>query len=546
MNKNFRILAVALGLTTLCTAWLIEPLVEPKHVAIYHWAESPSVLFGPALVEFVVTWLLIALLLLLARREGRRRAAVWMGILIFVPWTVLRNVRLLWPNTALTRIHLNSWFLIVPVLWLALVLLWRPANAARYERVIGWASKSLMFVALSGALFLSEFLLFWWQARSLNDPRPLHHEISQVQPRPRILWIVMDELSFLQTYAHRYPGLQLPAFDSMAAQSADFTHVAPAGAWTQVVLPSLFEGKLATAMESSPGGQLLLKDARSGKWQRFDQHDTVFQDALDNDYRTSVAGWFNPYCRIAPAVLDDCYWTYDFVLQNGMSLSGSFRSNLRNSSAVLIEMFIGGGAFNQMLSRWLPIPHMHDRERALHITEFRELYKRADEVLYDRAADFALLHLPIPHPPGIYDRATGHLSTGESTYIDNLALADKYLAHIQQVLKETGQWDSSTVIVMGDHGWRTKMIWEGSSDWTAEEQRASRGGKFDRRPVYLVKLPNEHSGVRIDAPFQAVRTRSLLDALMAGTIRSDDDLQQWVRNPPQKKTGPQTTQAMLQ
>jgi hypothetical protein len=60
-----------------------------------------------------------------------------------------------------------------------------------------------------------------------------------------------------------------------------------------------------------------------------------------------------------------------------------------------------------------------------------------------------LLHLPIPHPNGIYDRHTGQLATAGSSYIDNLALADRCLAGIRRTLVESGQWDSATVVVMG-------------------------------------------------------------------------------------------------
>jgi hypothetical protein len=82
---------------------------------------------------------------------------------------------------------------------------------------------------------------------------------------------------------------------------------------------------------------------------------------------------------------------------------------------------------------------------------------------------------------------------------------------------------------MGDHSWRTQSLWEHSPWWTDEGQRASEGGKFDDRPAYIVKLAGQHEGVRIDAPFQAMETHDLLDALIARKVRSAADLQTWVR-----------------
>ena len=38
--------------------------------------------------------------------------------------------------------------------------------------------------------------------------------------------------------------------------------------------------------------------------------DTIFQQALADGYETGIAGWYNPYCRILPSVLDRCFWRY--------------------------------------------------------------------------------------------------------------------------------------------------------------------------------------------------------------------------------------------
>ena len=57
-----------------------------------------------------------------------------------------------------------------------------------------------------------------------------------------------------------------------------------------------------------------------------------------------------------------------------------------------------------------------------------------------------------------------------------------------------------------------------------EEQEASHGGRYDPRPVYVVKLAGQSTGMRVDTPFSAVHTRTLLDALMRRDIRSPQDL----------------------
>jgi hypothetical protein len=147
--------------------------------------------------------------------------------------------------------------------------------------------------------------------------------------------------------------------------------------------------------------------------------------------------------------------------------------------------------------------------------------------LDDRSAGFVLIHMPIPHPNGIYDRRTDRFALTNSNYVDNLALADKFLSHVRSKLERSGQWDASTIVIMADHSWRTKMIWENMPAWTKEEQIASQGGQFDDRPAYIVKLPEQHMSARIDVPFAALNTRRLFDALLAQKIQSAGELSAW-------------------
>ena len=78
--------------------------------------------------------------------------------------------------------------------------------------------------------------------------------------------------------------------------------------------------------------------------------------------------------------------------------------------------------------------------------------------------------------------------------------------HVQVLLEQRGEWDSSTVVVMGDQSWRTKRNWVGTPQWTSEDQLASRGGQFDDRPAYIDKLRGQQVGATIDTRYEAIRT----------------------------------------
>jgi hypothetical protein len=522
LKKISGTIGVALGVTTIFLFWILDPLISSSHEEIYHWDGTASQLFVTPILDFCAFWLVLTLVLLFAGK--RFRLATWCGIIALTPWVDLHNWGYLSHKT------IPAWLsILVLALGLStfplLLALWRSKFPERFEHIQEFATAVFVFSAFCGILILSRYAWFGWQARDLNAELPFHgtvHDGPALAGRPRIIWILFDELSYNQVYERRLPGLKLPAFDALAAQATVFTHTIPAGAMTEIVLPSLLTGEPFTAIHpSSSGRQLSLRNA-TGAWQQFDQHDTIFQDALNLKYSTAVAGWYNPYCRILPDVLDHCFWSFGLSAKNSMAPDAPLLSNLMQPWT----QFFRDGPGHPVTS-FLHFSVQNDLDAKQHISDYVALSVEADRILDDRSAGFALIHMPIPHPNGIYDRKTDSFALTHSDYLDNVALADKFLEHVRSKLEPGGQWDSSTVVVMADHSWRTASMWKDSPDWTEEEETASQGGKFDDRPAYIVKLPGEHAGARIDAPFAALSTRRLFEALLAQKIRSKEDLSAW-------------------
>ncbi len=519
-----RALGIALGLTSIALLWVVGPAINPSHYAVYHWSRPASALFLPIVLDFCLVWLAVAIALRTAETRPRARLALWLIILLFLPSIALKSWSLYMgtiPSHGLSR-SLAAGALASYVFLLGF---WRSTWYTAFNRVVGFGYTVLLFAAVSGLALLTETLWSAEAARGLNDP-PAHPltELVSYRSRPhRVIWIVLDELAYRQVYEHRYPGLKLPAFDALAQESTVFTDVLPVGNLTENVMPALMTGHPVDRIESSPAGWPSMHDPNTGAWSAFNQHDTVFQDALNAGANTGVAGWHNPYCRLLRNVLDRCAWSNDLQLSNGMFSDASVLANM----LAPLELFATKGVPLHLLQTVVPVEAANVRSADVHAREFQRISVAADGLLRDRNAGFVLLHLPIPHPPGIYNRRTGEMTDEGATYIDNLALADEYMAHVRELLSRTGQWDSSTLVVMGDHGWRAHR-WRTDLGWTAEEEAASDGGTFDTRPAYLVKLPGERRGGRISAAFPALRTRALLDALLHRQLRSPEDLARWV------------------
>ncbi len=519
---------IALGFATIFMLASIEPVVEPEQRAFYHWSGPAARFFLPTAIHFLAVWLALTLLLWASRSPGRKRVMLWSGLLLVVPWSILKSLEalgLVHPN------HLGRVFFLGALLaTILLTAFWRPTFARRFESFVASASTVLIFLGLFGGLMLCRLAWYGWQGTLLASQLPLQYAHAFPPAKPhRIIWILMDELSYDQTFAHRFPGLALPAFDALASDATSFTQDIPADIQTEVVLPGLLAGRNFDNIRTSAYDRLSAHNADTGKWQPFNQHNTVFQDAKDAGFGTAIAGWFNPYCRIVPQVVDQCYWTYN-----------------RDSTATVVsvalaplEGIIGSVptfGFDRMvrLHKYLMHPLQSTLEKEsqtyLHIADYQALDAASSHLLRDPSASFVLLHIPVPHPAGIYDRHTARFTETTSSYINNLALADKYLGGLRQTLEQTGQWDSSTIVVMGDHSWRTRQIWwfpKLGHAWSWEDNQASRGGQYDPRPVYLVKLPNQTTSARIDSPYQAYNTRKLFDAIMAHQINTPTDLSTW-------------------
>jgi len=525
-NSLVRTALCALGLTVTYLLWILKPIEDTPARDFYHQSGHARVVFVPFILLILAVWVLFSALLLLARKPGRVRVAIWTLLLLCIACLFVK-LTIFYHRFDSVPVAFDC----AVILTLLITLSWRPSLADRFERVLKPITTIFMFLGLLGAFILLQ--LSWYDLRGTlaEQPPPLHHRDLAANRQPhRILWIIFDELSFQQTYEHRYPGLQLPAFDALEANSTVFTHATPFFNRTEDVLPGLFSGKPFDNIRNTFSAAPSFHNALTNKWQAFDQHDTIFQDALSAGYSTAVVGWYNPYCRLIPAVLDSCYWSYQDPW-NGVLPAQSVLSNTRilgiqATRGVLTVLPFSVASYLERGAQPLQLT----ASRVAAADDYQVLQSRADQLLRDPSYNFVLLHLSVPHPFGFYNRHTHRLTTGDASYIDNLALADSWLASIVQTLKQTDQWDSSTIILMGDHGWRTQQIWRyWRMGWTKEDELASHGGQYDPRPVYLVKLPNQSTSQRIDAPFQTVNTRKLFDALMAHQINTPDDLATWAR-----------------
>jgi hypothetical protein len=272
-------------------------------------------------------------------------------------------------------------------------------------------------------------------------------------------------------------------------------------------------------------GRVSFRAASGGAWQPLDQQSTIFGEAWKLGWNPGVAGWYNPYCRLFPDVLARCSWQFSDNIP-GVDLPLSYDESVAENMLALMP-----------LRTDVEYIFRHRLDNSTHRRDYEDVMKNAEDLLRDPRIRFAFLHMPVPHPPGIYDRST-HRVSSHGDYLDNLVLADDALGALMKILRSTQNDQQTTVIVSSDHSWRT-IWWKPGLAWSDEEERVSNGGKFDLRPVLMVRLAGSDTGELISKPASVLTVHSILDGLLRGDIRTQTDLEHLIDQSPQEAVAAQ-------
>ena len=530
---NTRTLIRGAGCGVLLTLWYTTRLLGPSRQVVYYHRFPLADVYLAVLLDLLGVSFIAALGWLWIRRFDRAGLSL----------PLLMAGILLLETRSLVYLYSHDSFDFSRGVWaLAGGLLVLFVSALR------WKARSVFDVALRGigwSLFVCGFAIFVlatnlaYTALRTSGPEPPAVQASQQPYSPgqsKVVWVLFDELSYDQTYEHRWPGLTLPNFDRAAAESVTFSNVEPAANYTNVAIPSMLLGRPASRFHSSSTGDLFLYTDDTKKWERFDPSATVFAEARRLGWNSGVVGWANPYCRLMGAWLDDCYWLpYDnpIISKSAMDPGRGIVANAARLPLEGLQMWMpmlgGDKGYRQ---NWVSL-----REQNYHLA-----MEHAHALIRNSSIRFQFIHLPVPHFPAVYDRKAATFS-GRGSYLDNLALADLALGELLDELVRSPEWPETTLIISGDHSWRP-WIWQEAGFWTAEDEAASKRG-FDSRPVVLVHLPNQHQGYAIAARYHAYELALVIKAIMQDRIHGADDLLPQIYTRDQGLSALKTTRAPI-
>ena len=323
----------------------------------------------------------------------------------------------------------------------------------------------------------------------------------------RIVWLVFDEMGQQITFSNRPNSLLLPELDRFRSQSIYSTNAHPPADQTSLSMPALINGKLITKVEGLTDLMITYAGSQDAVSWKFEPN--VFSKARDIGTSTAAIGWYLPYCRYIGSSLTNC-WFDDGEKSIKMSLIKQVESLINTIPlAPILESRLG-------VTR-----HIRAKNRYLGVLE------GAKHAAANPNLGLILIHWPLPHPPGIYNRQIDDFDhTSESSYADNMRLVDHSLGEVRRTMEESGIWDETIVLVTSDHAWRTGH-WRSTYFWTKEDEQLCPKEPDERIP-FMIKLAGQQQGIEYKREFNTVLTHDLLLAMLRGEVSNPESVLKWL------------------
>jgi hypothetical protein len=518
-------LALAFSVANLCFFKAWRDVLSPQAVAyLYLWKHDPG------RVALIALWLNVLALTavfywvftLVWRHAGPflRNCLRLAFLIIFL--RALNGVRIQFQSLSTGHLKLlfgqAGFFLLgMSLLALLILIIWRCglANVTRVAAVIALVLSPLGLVAaIQGTLQVIKN-----NALASRELQSLPLLPPGAKSQPRVLWVIFDEMSADLTFSRRPPTLELPEFDRFQNGALSATNAYPPAGRTMQSIPALLTGRLVAGVKPAGPNELLITFAGQKEAVGWNQEQDIFSAARIAGLNTAVVGWYHPYCRVIGQRLSKCFWQPASQLTNPEKFSVA--RMILDQDVELLQLLPFTGRLRQRVNK------TPDYRAAL-LFDYHELVDRATQLAADPDIKLAFVHLPVPHPPYIYDRRRDVWdTTGELSYLDNLAIADRALGQLRTAMEQTGSWNSTTVVISSDHWWRTeywdirKPVWSPADD-------PYRGEGANHRVPFLIKLAGQKTGSEYDAAFNTVLTHDLILEVLNGKVSSPEQVTTWL------------------
>jgi hypothetical protein len=388
------------------------------------------------------------------------------------------------------------------------------------------ATSAASFLTVAAVLFPIQagYSLVEWRSTATDSGFQQQGMLVPVKPERqplRLVWIVFDELDYELAFPLRPPDVQTPQLDRFRSESVFATQAHPTAHLTSMAFPSFFTGRVVTNFNphSAANVELRFQDGKRGNWTEASE---LFAKLQTLGINIGLVGWHNPYCRFITGVLSQCTWESNpLASKPALWEFANERAGLQPldalSRADASEFFHPG-----------PDPvRQYVIFREKQIEQFKSTLDEGLKLSVDPKLGVVLIHSLVPHPPGFWDRHQNKFSTSPSSnYFDNLEAMDLALGKIRRKLEQANMWDSSAVLVHGDHHLR-RWAWAVRPEmWTKEEDELTKK-RTDPRVAFLLKMPGQRTRITLEDGFNTVLLHDFVLNYMQGKIDSPQAAASW-------------------
>ena len=507
--------AVALSLANLLLlkGWLemLEGVRHPyfrREMARY-WTDFAAL----AIVVFVAAalfWLAVQVAGRFGPRALRLARGVFLATSVYLVFLIANILRRQFPELAPRQ--LAERFGEIPLLvTLALVILVAAVAVYRFRPPVTKVVAGLL-VVLAPAVILTFGKTVWlgWTETG-GESRTIEIETAEAKdarPARRVVWMVFDNLDYRLAIEERPASLTLPNLDRLLSESFSATQAAAPSSVTARSMVALISGREVVRTLPLAADELLVQFAGEEEAVRWSTQPNIFSRVRAEGYRSSIIGWYHPYCRLLRDSVARCAWWPFEVTHTDRPLAQAMGEFIRMSVPpwARVDLFA-----------WAGVNVKADARRS-HTDKYLGTLDAALRDVSDPSLALVLVHWLVPHDPYIYDRATGELTLDPDPregYLDNLALMDKALGQMLGALRRSRTLDRTAIIVTSDHPWR------GSDSFD---------GKRDPRVPFIVRLPGTAQSYSYQVPLNTVATSEMLREILQGRLVSNDDLVRWLES----------------
>ena len=478
--------ALSLANLSLIGVWNTLLNTPPDQTFFLRQAPHPAQ-YGAALANVLLIGLVFFVAIRIARRAYYRYGALVSApvLLLMILPAARALVRLMAPGIPTLGIGGSIALLALPIGATGLI-------ARRKTYAVGATVLVTLspLIAIEAALSIAKC----WTGRTTQyADGPLAPRAPQ-GTRPRVVWIVFDELDYRLAFPDRPANLPLPNFDRMRAESFFAENATPPADNTLYSMNSLLTGVNITSIATLDASHATANGVP------LTSLPTIFSAVHGMGENAAVDAWYLPYCRLFAEDLAACS-----------------SHDLENSSSDIQGTFGGFASQQQSLFEYGYVSIFRQSLRARHRARMiQAMTSESQCYAADPSFDFVLLHLPAPHPPHFYDRFSGNFTrraAGPAGYPDSLALADRMLGDIRDSMTRAGLWDKTSVLVSSDHPYRASV---------------SVDGKTDPRVPFALKLAGQTSIAAYPSLLHTIVTKPLLEAILRGQIESQEQAVKWL------------------